>query len=236
MRAVGWASGPAFLMAIMLLSGGAHAQDNSEDARLRDALRRVTVELRGLQDSQATLQASLDQATQQRDALQKQVDALNARLAQPPPPDPQLMQLRTTAQELTDQNKALQAGLEKVQAGYEQAAQVARTNDAKVQQLTRNLQVSDARLAIATAENGKLVQLANDILHLYRTQSFRAVLIGSYEPLLGLKQVELENTVQDYEDKILDQKYLGNEPLPAPTAPAATPAAAPVALAPKLVR
>jgi len=33
------------------------------------------------------------------------------------------------------------------------------------------------------------------------------LLLLSYEPLLGLKKVELENTIQDYEDKILDQKY-----------------------------
>jgi hypothetical protein len=40
------------------------------------------------------------------------------------------------------------------------------------------------------------------------------LLLSSYEPLLGLKKVELENTIQDYEDKILDQKYRpGSEPL-----------------------
>jgi hypothetical protein len=76
--------------------------------------------------------------------------------------------------------------------------------------------ISDAKLGIATAENGKLVGIANDILHLYRTQGFRSILLGSYEPLLGLKQVELQNMVQDYEDRILAQKYYGNEQLPAP--------------------
>jgi hypothetical protein len=47
---------------------------------------------------------------------------------------------------------------------------------------------------------------------LYRTQSFRTLLIGSYEPLLGLKEVELQNTIQDYEDRILAHRMYGNEP------------------------
>ena len=48
--------------------------------------------------------------------------------------------------------------------------------------------------------------MANDILHLYQTQGFRSLLLGSYEPLLGLKKVELENLVQHYEDRIEDQR------------------------------
>jgi chromosome segregation ATPase len=218
-RAVARAAAAAILMALMFLSGAAHAQDNSETGRLRDALRRVTVQLRALQDSQGALQASLDQATQQRDALQKQLDAAKAQPAAPAP-DPELARLRATALALTDQNKELQSGLQKVQAGYEQAAAVARANDTKVQLLTRKLTASDARLAFATAESAKLVHIANDILHLYRSQSFRSLLLESYEPLLGFKQVELENTVQDYEDKILDHKFDATTPVPAANSPA----------------
>ena len=54
--------------------------------------------------------------------------------------------------------------------------------------------------------------MAQDILHLYQTRGFRALVLGSYEPVLGLRKVELENTVQDYEDKIHDQHVPGTPP------------------------
>ena len=214
----------------MLCPVGGSAQqdnDNSPEARLREALRRSTVDLRALQDGQAVLQANLDQATQQRDQLQKQVDALTSKLAEPPPPDLELARLRTEAQALRDQNAALQSALQKVQRAYQDAAQQARAKQTEAEQLGQRLKVSEAKLGIATTENGKLVGVANDILHLYRTQDFRSLLLASYEPLLGLKQVELENTVQDYEDRILAQKYYGNEQLPAPASAGTPPARAP---------
>ena len=218
---------PAFFAAALLWPACASAQqDNSVEGRLREALRRTTVELRALQDGQAGLQAKLDQATQQRDQLQKQVDALNAKLAQPPPPDPELPKLREQIDALQQQNAALQAALQKVQRAYQDAAALARTKSAEANDLGQKLQLSEAKLKIATTANGKLISEANDILHLYRTQDFRSLLLGSYEPLLGFKRVELENMVQDYEDHILAQKYYGNAALPnaaTPTQPSAKP-------------
>ena len=79
-----------FLRAIAVLGlfaaagTSAHAQDQGEEARLRDALRRTTVDLRSAQDSQAALQTALDQAQRQRDQLQQQVTVLTAKLAQAP--------------------------------------------------------------------------------------------------------------------------------------------------------
>jgi len=71
--------------------------------------------------------------------------------------------------------------------------------------------------------------VASDILHRYRTPKFRAIIAGSWEPLLGFKQVELENLVQDNEDCILDQRYHPGEQPPAASGakPAAAKAGAP---------
>ena len=37
--------------------------------------------------------------------------------------------------------------------------------------------------------------------------------MGSFEPVLGLKKVELENLVQDYEDKIYDLRIFRAKPV-----------------------
>ncbi len=79
-------SGAAVLILVILAASvtPSWAQSDSVDDRLREALRKMTVDLRGAQDNQAALQAQLDQAQKQRDLLQQQVATLNARLAQQP--------------------------------------------------------------------------------------------------------------------------------------------------------
>jgi chromosome segregation ATPase len=207
------------LFGALLATGPAHAQDSTGEARLRDALRQTTIQLRALQDNQAALNAQVDQLKQERDALQQQLAAAkNA----PHPPDAELQQLRDAVAALQQQNAALQTGLQKWQAGYQQAADLARAKDAESRRLGGDLQQQTAKLGVCTATNGKLIAVAYDILHLYRTQGFRALLLESYEPLLGLKKVELENLVQGYEDKIEDQRLqpdapMTQVPVPVPT-------------------
>jgi hypothetical protein len=47
-----------------------------------------------------------------------------------------------------------------------------------------------------------LAGVCNDVLHLYASTDFRGVWLHSYEPVLGLAKVKLDNIVQDYEDRI----------------------------------
>jgi hypothetical protein len=76
----------------------------------------------------------------------------------------------------------------------------------------RRLAAADSQLGTCKTANARLIAVAQDILHLYQTRGFRALVLGSYEPVLGLRKVELENTVQDYEDKIRDQQYVPGTP------------------------
>lgn len=209
------------LFGAVLAAGPTLAQDATGEERLREALRQTTIQLRALQDSQAALSAQLDQLRHERDSLQQQLAAAkNA----PRPPDAELGQLRDAVATLQQQNAALQAGLQKWQAGYQQAAELARAKDAESRQLGGALQQQTAKLGVCTTTNGKLIAVANDILHLYRTQSFHDILLWSYEPLLGLKKVQLENLVQNYEDKIDDQRL--QQGAPTEQMPASGPAGA----------
>ena len=220
----------AVLLGCVLLLGTvpAAAQTQTEAARLRDALRRTTIDLRAAQDSQAALQAALDQAQHQRDALQQQLAALTAQLAQasaPPqaPPAPQadaaqMGRLKTMLDEAQAQTASLQAGLAHWQSAYQEAATIARTKDAEGRRAAGAAQAAQQTAAACGAKNDRLAAVARDILNLYRTQDFRSLLLGSYEPVLGLAEVRLENVIQDNEDRILEQKYYPN------AAPAASPA------------
>jgi hypothetical protein len=196
----------AALVLLLLAAHPAAAQDASTEDKLREALRRSTVDLRALQDSQAQLQADRDGAIKQRDLLQQQVTDLTAKLADAlakPKIDPAVVkQLQDQLAAAAQQNAALAASNAKWQAAYQQAAALARQRDADAKRLAAGLQAAAKVNDADHADNQKLAALASDILHLYRTQNFRQLLWKSYEPLLGLYEVKLENTVQYYEDKI----------------------------------
>jgi chromosome segregation ATPase len=204
------------LVALLLGCTPVLAQDTAE-ARLRELLRRSAAELQAAQDSQATLQASLAQEKYKSATLQKQLDDLTAQVATTSKSaQAEEAQLRSDLAAAQAQVATLQTGLTQWQGAYQKAAETARAKDAEGKAATTRAVQAERQGGICQATNARLIGVANDILHLYQSQSFRSLLLLSYEPVLGLKKVELENTIQDYEDKILDQKYNpGREPAPA---------------------
>ncbi len=209
----------------------ATAQSDTTEDRLREVLRQTVTQLRAAQDSQTTLQAQLDQMRTQRDTLQQQVDQLRAQAAAQPAPAPAQAaappsvpaadeaKYRAAIDALRQQNAQMQAGLQKWQAAYQNAAGIAQSRDLDSRQTHATLTTAQATLGACEDKNKRLVAVANDILHLYQTQGFRSLLVESYEPLLGYKKVQLENIVQDNEDRIRTQQYYpGEQPKPAAAA------------------
>ena len=205
------------LIAVLLGTLPALAQESPE-ARLRDLLRKTGAELRAAQDGQSALQASLDQEKQKSAALQKQLDDLNAHPPEPAKPsmsEEDIARLQADLGQSKAQLQEMRTGLKQWQDAYQKAAEIARAKDAESKTASMRASESARQADVCMATNTKLIDVANDILHLYRGQNFRSLLLSSYEPVLGLKKVELENTIQDYEDKILDQKYIPGRVPPA---------------------
>jgi chromosome segregation ATPase len=199
----------------LLLPAATRAQSDVEE-KLRDVLRQTVVQLRALQDQQAQLQADRDSAVQQRNQLQQQLADLQAKQAPPAPTaaKPDTKALDALRQQLAAEqarNAALAASNAKWQAAYRQAAQLAQTRDADAKRLAAGLQAARQEDAIDHVTNQKLASLAGDILHLYKQNDFRNLLLESYEPLLGFKEVQLENLVQGYEDRIYDLRIFAQK-------------------------
>jgi chromosome segregation ATPase len=196
------------LLAAALIAQQAHADESNED-RLRDALRQAVTQMRAAQDQAAQATADAQKAQNAQAAIQAQLDAANAKLAaQPAVPPADLQHMKDALAAAQAQTAALQAGLAKWQAAYNTAAELARTKDEESQRTGAGLKADMKALDTCKAENAKLIDTAETILHLYQTQGFRSILLRSYEPLIGSAKVTLENTVQDYDDKIHDQEYV----------------------------
>jgi len=222
------------LIALLLLAATAPAFAQSEaENRLREALRRATTDLRGIQDGQARLQAEATQNKAERDQFEARVNELEAKLAEavaaPTGPTPEqeavVAQLRAANQGLSAENEQLRTALARWQGAYNEAAAVARQKEAERLGYAASLRAARGAIDAAEDKNTKLTAVANDILRLYENDDFRNLLRRSYEPVLGLWRVRLENTVQEQEDRIRAERFQrASFPLPPEPQASAVPA------------
>ena len=187
----------------LLAAGGVSAQ--SSDDRLRDQLRQVTLQLRQLQDDQATLQAQKAAAEQERDALKKQLADAQAELGR--------------ARRNGERVDVMQQDLAKTKTALSQASDQAQQSQAERDKLQDTVAKTHVLLDACQAKNAQLLKVGNEILKAY--EKFDVVdAVGANEPFLRLERVQLENLAQDYQDRLDDGRYdprTVRAPAPAPT-------------------
>jgi len=203
----------AAIFMLLITAVPAHAQDTPED-RLRAALKQSVSEMRAAQDQAAQSQAQLTQAQNDLAALKTKFDADEAKLAQlagAAKPE-ELRQAKADLAAAQQQNAALQASLEKFQGAVTEAQDFARKQDRDRQIAEKGMESNTKALQTCKATNAKLIALSEQVLHLYQDRGFLWVLRKSYEPFVGAAKVDLQNLVQDYDDKIHDQEYIPPPP------------------------
>jgi chromosome segregation ATPase len=194
------------------------ADEGSVEARLRQALRAATAQQRALEDENATLRSKQGQSDRQlqemKATLADQTQALDKLRQADAANVASLETLRAAAADLTGKLQASQQTLSQTETAlgkwkdaYNQAADVARTRDADAKLLQTQLDQTTQRAGDCEAKNVKLVGIGNELLDLYQAKGPLTGLLER-EPLTQIKRVELENLVQDYQDKLLDNKVL----------------------------
>jgi chromosome segregation ATPase len=191
----------AILFAVALtivLPAVAHAQ-SSETDRLREALRSATVQLRSLEDQRAALQAKQAVAERDRDRLQKQSDAFKAQVKDAE------QAYQQAVEEFNQRLAERDESLEKWKSAYEEAATVARSKDAERAKFEGEATALKASNKSCEAKNVQLFKTSDEMLKQFKSMNLLDA-IAAREPVFGIKRVELQNLLQDYRDKILDQK------------------------------
>lgn len=198
--------------AALVMPVALHAQED-EGARLREALKNLTLQLRTAQGETATAQATSIAAEQKAVALEAKVKDLEKRnevLAKEANED------RTTSDKtISDLNNRLAerekrlaeyiAVLDKWKAGYEAAAGAARTKDAESAKLKEENIVLKRSIADRERKNIALFNVSTEILDRYEGFALGKSLAAK-EPFIGNSRVQVENLVQGYKDKILDNR------------------------------
>jgi len=188
-------------LVLLALAGAARADDNGPEARLRAALKTATARIRELEDQNAQLQAK--QAAAERDRLDFTQKAAAA--------DKELDELRKQAEadkaaldQAAATEKSQGASIAKLQDVYGKTSQALSARDADARQLDAVVARLRPQLQSCEAKNAQLYKIGEEVLDLYDKQDVFD--LASREPITKLKRVEIENAMQDYEDKMRDNK------------------------------
>lgn len=191
---------PSFIVAVTFaVVASTCAQAQSETDRLREALRSATAQVRSLEDQRAVLQARQAAVEGERDRLKRQNETLRAQVKDAE---------QAYRQAVGDFNERLterDETLEKWKSAYSEAAVVARAKDAERAKFEQEAAALKASGKSCEAKNSQLQKVGAELLQRYESLTPLDSAVLS-DPIFGLRRVEHQNSVQDYRDKLLDQK------------------------------
>lgn len=183
------------LLALSLAAASHRAAyaDAATEAALRAALQSSTTQIASLEDQVANLQASQAPDVAIIEALRAQIKAGGG------------ANVAETAAAKAKNAAALQALSRKLAAaaaalGKSQSDDQAAT--AEVTALRAQLATVNAGLAGCTTKNAQLYQLGNQILDAYSHKDDVFGAFANHEPFIGFKRVQLQNIVQNDQDKL----------------------------------
>jgi chromosome segregation ATPase len=187
-------------LAFFLLIGPMHAAD--PDVRAQQAMRNMTTRLRAAETERDSLQAAKAQSDQEKKMLTERLDGLTK---QATADSKELAALKTKLAEREVENAQMQDSLQKLQLSQTQAVQIAQKTESERTRLAGQVIELQRKVADRETKNLALFKLANEILKRYERFGLGDALAAK-EPFTGIARVKLETLVQDYQDKLADQR------------------------------
>lgn len=202
------------LLILLAFTTFVHAAEEADPSqKLREQLRAVTLQLRTSQTEAANAQAAQSIADQKSKELAEKITTLEKRHdtlvkqngADKTATDETIAKLNNKLAEREKRLAEITANRDEWKAGYQKAAAVANTKEEERAGLAAELIVAKRTIADLQTKNISLFNTASEILDRYENYALGKAL-GAREPFIGTTRVKIENQVQGYKDKILDQR------------------------------
>ncbi|HEY2712927.1 MAG TPA: hypothetical protein VGI60_10460 [Chthoniobacterales bacterium] len=178
-----------------LATGSLVKADPAAETKLREALRNTMLQLRTAQNDRAALQASQAENEAKLKQLTSQVESLTKRATE----------AEKAGAEQQIQLEKFKEAVQKWEDAYKQAVELANSKEAARAKLAVDVIDLQHRVADQQSRNAAMFRTANEILTRYERFGLGDALAAK-EPFVGVTRVKLENLVQDYEDKLADEK------------------------------
>ena len=197
--------------AVLTLLGSAlpasvHAADDDAVARAKEMLRRTQEALHQAQAENADLLRAKTDAEQKLQAATKQIDAVQSgSKAAQGALNAKLTSAQSAQTDLQNKLNDVDARLTATNARLSGTASELAARNGELAQVKQMLEQSKSANASCEDKNLKLYSYAETVLGLYKNKGVWAAL-SQKEPVLGLKEVDVENVVQEYQQKFASQK------------------------------
>lgn len=192
------------------------AQPKQSDAA-QQALKKAQGVLKQLGEEKAALETEKKTLSDEKIALQSQIEKLESALKQISPLQAEVAAQKSAADSLRNSNGALSSQLsrsqenerelnKKLQETVAQAKLIQNDN----QLLVSAVQERERWIGRCDEKNRDVIHAANELTTKYQNKSFLEKL-SEVEPFTGIGNVEMENTVQNYQFKLEDLKVTAFE-------------------------
>jgi len=181
-------------------------QPQTVETQLRERLRDTVLQLRAAEAERTALQAAQAQSADEKRVLTEQLAAItkeaNANKQAAKAADSLTDSLKTKVARQDEEIAQLKEAMESCR----QAAKLARNKETERARLTAEAVNELERLvADRQAKNLALYKIASEILERYRRFGLGDA-ITAREPFIGITRVKLENLVQGYQDKLMNER------------------------------
>lgn len=190
----------------IVLAGRAAETAEGNDPRLRDALRNATLQLRAAETERTSLQSANTALLAEKKAAEEKFEILRKQtVSDRAAAEKSLTTLQAQIAARDAELAGLKAALAKSQSEHLQAAGLAAARETERAKLAADLVVLERTVADRTAKNLALFRVGSEILTRYENFTMGEAL-AAREPFVGATRTRLENLVQDYQDKLADQR------------------------------
>jgi len=193
-------------MAFLTGKAGAVDQPNPAEVRMREALRNTMLQLRTAQNDNATLQTAKSELDRKNKELDAQLKQLTKNIADDKDAsDKKIEALNTKLAAQADEIARLKEALAQSQNKLAETTALAQSKETERAKLAADVIVLNRTTADQKTKNAEMFKLGREILLRYEKFGLGDV-IGAKEPFVGTARVKLETYVQDFQDKLTDQK------------------------------
>jgi chromosome segregation ATPase len=202
------------ILTLIALSASLHAAEEADPSiKLREQLRSTMLQLRTSQVEAANaqaLQAAAEAKSKELDAKIADLEKRSAAMAKQANAEKIAAEesIATLNNKLTDREKRiiqLNEALAKWKDGYNIAAAVARTKEEERAQLASEAIVLKRTVADRETKNIALFNTSTEILERYENYALGKAL-GAREPFISTTRVKVENLVQGYKERIVENR------------------------------
>ena len=225
--------GRLFLFLFLILPAALHAADGPSpaEAKLRESVRALTLQVRAAENEKAGIMAAQAEAEAKSAALTEEIEKLKKQtVAEKNAADLALAAQQTRLVEKEAEFAQSQKNLAEwkkahieVTGQFKKAIEIGNAKETERARLAARVIVLDRQVAEQRTRNAALYKTGIDVLSRYEKFGLGTALT-SREPFIGTTRVKFENLIQDFSDQLADQKIKPEEapaPPPSATAPAA---------------